>query len=208
MITEPTAACPKCSSTQLTVAGKGFGGGTALLGAALLGPAGLLAGFLGSGDVRIICLVCGSRSRPAELKILQPPPTPPPPRELTEAEVHYEVELERRLERDAQRHVAEAAAHKAEIASIIAEGGFSQADISYYGSEALARPVLEERRRKAEEKRIAENIEAEEARVAKRRQLAIASGFEPDGVRLVAPIRTGPEVQPGLLKWPLWKKRP
>ncbi len=179
-----------------------------MVGAALLGPAGLLAGFLGSGDVRIICLVCGSRLKPAELKILQPPPTPPPPRELTEAELHYEAELERRLERDAQRCAAEAAAHKAEIDSIIAEGGFSQADISYYGTEALARPVLEERWRKADEKRIAENIEAEEARVEKRRQTAMSSGFDPDSVPLVSPIRTGPEVQPGLLKWPLWKKRP
>ncbi len=173
-----------------------------------MGPAGLLAGFLGSGDVRIICLVCGSRLKPTALKILQPPPEPSPPKELTEAELEYEAEVERRLARDAPRLAAEAAAYQAEIDAIIAEKGFTQSDLAYYGTDALVRPVLQERWREADEKRVAENIKAEKMRVAERRQMAVASGFDPDSVPLVAPIRTGPEVQPGLLKWPPWTKRP
>lgn len=50
--------CPKCSSGNVVVATKGFSGIKAIGGAALLGPAGLLAGFVGSGTVRRVCLKC------------------------------------------------------------------------------------------------------------------------------------------------------
>lgn len=57
----PTAAlaCPKCSSTQVTAQKQGFGAGKAVVGGALTGGIGLLAGFLGSRRIRITCLQCG-----------------------------------------------------------------------------------------------------------------------------------------------------
>jgi tellurium resistance protein TerD len=52
--------CSKCGSTQLTTNKKGFGLGKALIGGALTGGIGLLAGFIGSGKVKITCLKCGN----------------------------------------------------------------------------------------------------------------------------------------------------
>jgi hypothetical protein len=52
-------ACPKCSGTHVTAQKQGFGAGKAIVGAALTGGVGLLAGFLGSRKVRITCLQCG-----------------------------------------------------------------------------------------------------------------------------------------------------
>jgi len=51
--------CPYCSSTNYTVGKKGFGFGKAAVGAVLLGPAGLLAGGIGSKDLEFTCLNCG-----------------------------------------------------------------------------------------------------------------------------------------------------
>lgn len=47
-------ACPRCSSTQVTAQKQGFGAGKAIVGGALTGGVGLLAGFLGSRKVRIV----------------------------------------------------------------------------------------------------------------------------------------------------------
>ncbi len=52
-------ACPRCSSTQVTAQKQGSGAGKAIVGGALTGGVGLLAGFLGSRKVRITCLQCG-----------------------------------------------------------------------------------------------------------------------------------------------------
>ena len=52
-------ACPRCSSAQVTAQKQGFGAGKAIVGGALTGGVGLLAGFLGSRKVRITCLQCG-----------------------------------------------------------------------------------------------------------------------------------------------------
>ena len=56
--------CPKCGSTQITGYKKGFGVGKAVGGGILLGPAGLLGGFLGSQKVVVACLKCGHRWKP------------------------------------------------------------------------------------------------------------------------------------------------
>jgi RNA polymerase subunit RPABC4/transcription elongation factor Spt4 len=43
---ESAIKCPKCGSTQLTANTKGFGVGKAAVGGLLLGPVGLLGGFI------------------------------------------------------------------------------------------------------------------------------------------------------------------
>jgi tellurium resistance protein TerD len=58
-MSEDLVKCPRCSSTQLTADKKGFGLGKALGGGLLLGPIGLLGGFMGSKKVLITCLKCG-----------------------------------------------------------------------------------------------------------------------------------------------------
>lgn len=58
-VSAPQASCPKCKSTSLHAYKKGFGAGKALVGAALTGGVGLLAGFIGAGKVQVTCLQCG-----------------------------------------------------------------------------------------------------------------------------------------------------
>ena len=65
-MSEDQIECPKCHSTQLTADKKGFGLGKAIAGGLLLGPVGLIGGFLGSGNVMITCLRCGNRWSPGE----------------------------------------------------------------------------------------------------------------------------------------------
>lgn len=60
--------CPFCGSSQLTANKKGFGAGKAVAGAVLTGGIGLLAGFIGSGDVKITCINCGCQWKPGQLK--------------------------------------------------------------------------------------------------------------------------------------------
>lgn len=62
--------CPYCGSSQLTANKKGFGAGKAVAGAVLTGGVGLLAGFIGSGDVKITCLNCGCQWKPGQLKTI------------------------------------------------------------------------------------------------------------------------------------------
>lgn len=54
-----TPQCPKCRSTSISADKKGFGVGKAVVGAAVAGPLGLVAGNLGAKKVRITCLNCG-----------------------------------------------------------------------------------------------------------------------------------------------------
>lgn len=61
---EEPVRCPRCRSTQLTANRKGFGLGKAAAGGLLLGPVGLLGGFLGSSKVKITCLKCGYTWKP------------------------------------------------------------------------------------------------------------------------------------------------
>jgi tellurium resistance protein TerD len=53
--------CPRCHSTQVTAGKKGFGLGKALVGGVLLGPVGILAGFIGSKNMEFACLSCKER---------------------------------------------------------------------------------------------------------------------------------------------------
>lgn len=53
--------CPRCHSTHLTAQRKGFGLIKAVIGLILIAPYGLLAGFIGSRKIELICLNCGHR---------------------------------------------------------------------------------------------------------------------------------------------------
>ncbi|WP_407309180.1 TerD family protein [Desulfosporosinus sp. SB140] len=53
--------CPRCHSTQITAGKKGFGIGKAFVGGILLGPVGVLAGFIGSKNMEFVCLNCRER---------------------------------------------------------------------------------------------------------------------------------------------------
>ena len=55
------AKCPRCGSTSLSGNKKGFGIGKAVVGAALVGPLGLVAGNLGAKKVQVTCLSCGKK---------------------------------------------------------------------------------------------------------------------------------------------------
>ena len=56
---ENITRCPKCGSTSLSADKKGFGIGKAVVGAAVAGPIGLMAGNIGAKKVRVTCLKCG-----------------------------------------------------------------------------------------------------------------------------------------------------
>lgn len=51
--------CPKCDSPSIIPAKKGFGLGKAVVGFALIGPFGGLAGGLGANKIKLHCLSCG-----------------------------------------------------------------------------------------------------------------------------------------------------
>lgn len=53
------AYCPKCLSTSLSGSKKGFGIGKAIVGGAMTGGIGLVAGNIGAKKVRVTCLKCG-----------------------------------------------------------------------------------------------------------------------------------------------------
>jgi len=53
--------CPRCGSTSLSGNKKGYGIGKGLVGAAVFGPIGLVAGNLGSKKVIITCMKCGHK---------------------------------------------------------------------------------------------------------------------------------------------------
>ena len=61
---EPELRCPRCGSAYVSANKKGFGIGKAIGGAILTGGIGLLAGFIGSGQVKITCLKCGHTWKP------------------------------------------------------------------------------------------------------------------------------------------------
>lgn len=58
--------CPKCHSISLSSNKKGFGIGKAIIGAAVVGPLGLIAGNIGAKKVRITCLKCGNHFWPGK----------------------------------------------------------------------------------------------------------------------------------------------
>jgi hypothetical protein len=56
---EEPLSCPSCKSTQIHAGDKGFGLGKAVAGHLVIGPLGLLGGFLGHKKTMITCLKCG-----------------------------------------------------------------------------------------------------------------------------------------------------
>lgn len=54
-----TVKCPRCQSSAISADKKWFGIGKAVVGAAVAGPIGLVAGNMGAKKVRITCLNCG-----------------------------------------------------------------------------------------------------------------------------------------------------
>lgn len=53
--------CPRCGSTSLSGNKKGYGIGKGVVGAAMLGPIGLMAGNIGSKKVIVTCMKCGHK---------------------------------------------------------------------------------------------------------------------------------------------------
>lgn len=53
--------CPRCGSTSLSGNKKGYGIGKGVVGAAVFGPLGLMAGNIGSGKVVVTCMQCGHK---------------------------------------------------------------------------------------------------------------------------------------------------
>ena len=68
-----TIHCPKCQSTQLHFAKKGFSGKKAVVGGILTGGLGLFAGTIGSNKILANCMSCGNKFSP-----VKPKPTPIP----------------------------------------------------------------------------------------------------------------------------------
>ena len=60
--------CPKCGSNEITAQKAGFNAGAAVLGDALLGPIGLLAGAARQNKIIITCLECGHAWTPGGKK--------------------------------------------------------------------------------------------------------------------------------------------
>ena len=63
--------CPKCSSKELHAEKSGFSGSKALAGVVVAGGIGLLAGTIGSRDVKITCLKCGNKFNAGDAKIVK-----------------------------------------------------------------------------------------------------------------------------------------
>lgn len=59
--TNNAPSCPKCGSTSISADKKGFGIGKAVVGNAIAGPIGMVAGNIGAKKVIITCLSCGKQ---------------------------------------------------------------------------------------------------------------------------------------------------
>ncbi len=56
----PSVRCPVCGSTQLDTVQKTYDPGCGCLGLLFFSWAGLLLGFLGGGDMEVVCRNCGA----------------------------------------------------------------------------------------------------------------------------------------------------
>jgi hypothetical protein len=69
-LTEEYLACPICNSKEIHPEKKGFSFGKAITGAFLTGGIGILAGTIGSSDVRLNCLKCGHKFKAGEARVI------------------------------------------------------------------------------------------------------------------------------------------
>jgi tellurium resistance protein TerD len=63
--------CPRCGSTNIRTGEKGFGLGKAAIGGLILGPIGLLGGFIGKNQLKFTCLSCGRSWSPNQTDYME-----------------------------------------------------------------------------------------------------------------------------------------
>lgn len=63
--------CPRCGSTNVRTGEKGFGLGKAAIGGLILGPIGLLGGFIGKNQLKFTCQSCGRSWSPNQTDYME-----------------------------------------------------------------------------------------------------------------------------------------
>ncbi|UOE55844.1 TerD family protein [Bacillus sp. CMF12] len=69
--TDGNIACTRCGSTNIRTGQKGFGLGKAAIGGLILGPVGLLGGFIGKNQLKLTCNSCGNSWSPNQTDYAQ-----------------------------------------------------------------------------------------------------------------------------------------